>query len=92
MTPPGSISASKFRFGLIERHIDRQLHAPFREIPGSHAVAFRRYDLGRGAGFVQSLARLRKFDLLEAVRDKYSGIQSFQSFKVIFGHDDRLRC
>jgi hypothetical protein len=45
---------------------------------------FGRYDLGRGAGFVQSLAWLGEFDLLEAVGDQDSHIESFRG---VFCHD-----
>ena len=49
------------RLGLIELHINRQLNAPVREIPGPYAWMFGRYDLGRGAGFVQPRGRHRGF-------------------------------
>src|ERR1700722_3797000 len=60
-----------FRLGLIEIHIDRQLYAPVREIPSPYALMmFGRNDFGRDASFVQSLAWLGEFDLLEAVGDQ----------------------
>jgi hypothetical protein len=45
---------------------------------------FGRYDLGRGAGFVQSFAWLGEFDLLEAVGDQDGHIESS---KGVFCHD-----
>src|ERR1700684_1217163 len=73
-----------FRLGLIEIHIDRQLYAPVRELPRPYALMFGRYDLGRGAGFVQSFAWLGEFDLLEAIGDQDGHIESF---KGVFCHD-----
>src|ERR1700730_10126855 len=73
-----------FRLGLIDLHIDRQAYAPVLEIPGPYALMFGRYDLGRGAGFVQSFAWLGEFDLLEAVGDQDGHIESF---KWLFCHD-----
>src|ERR1700678_3936043 len=73
-----------FRLGPVEIHIDRQLYAPVREIPRPYALMFGRYDLGRGAGFVQSFTWLGEFDLLEAVGDQDGRIESF---KGVFCHD-----
>src|ERR1700722_12081490 len=73
-----------FRLGLIELHIDRQLYAPVREIPRPYALMFGGYDLGRGAGFVQSFAWLGEFDLLDAVGDQDGQLESF---KGVLCHD-----
>src|SRR3954471_3181013 len=63
-----------FRACAVERHINRKVLAPIREVPAAHPIALGRYDISFGTGLVERMAGFKQFDLLEPIRNKYRNL------------------
>jgi hypothetical protein len=57
------------RTGLVEGHVNRNVVTPLGELPASNSPLFGRDNASFSSTFVEGLARLGQFHLLETIRN-----------------------